>query len=72
VLYSSHVLDAVERVCDRVIVLHRGAIVADDSIARLRTLLSQSSLEGVFAELVIRDDPAQIARHVADVAAMGA
>ena len=54
ILYSSHILEAVERVCDRVIVLHRGAIVADDSIARLRTLLSRNSLEDVFADLVIR------------------
>ena len=72
ILYSSHILEAVERVCDRVIVLHRGAIVADDSIARLRTLLSRNSLEDVFAELVIREDPEQLARDLADVSALGA
>jgi ABC-2 type transport system ATP-binding protein len=72
ILYSSHILEVVERVCDRVIVLHKGAMVADDSIERLRTLLSQSSLEGVFAELVIRDDPEQLARNLADVSALGA
>jgi ABC-2 type transport system ATP-binding protein len=72
ILYSSHILEVVERVCDRVIVLHRGTMVADDSIERLRTLLSQSSLEGVFAELVIRDDPEQLARNLADVSALGA
>jgi ABC-2 type transport system ATP-binding protein len=71
ILYSSHILEVVERVCDRVIVLHRGRMVADDSIERLRTLLSRSSLEGVFAELVIRDDPEQLARDLADVAAYG-
>ena len=49
ILYSSHILEVVERVCDRVIVLHKGDVVADDSIERLRTLLSQSSLEGVFS-----------------------
>jgi len=72
ILYSSHILEVVERVCDRVIVLHKGAIVADDSIARLRTLLSQNSLEGVFAELVIRDDPEQLARDLADASALSA
>jgi ABC-2 type transport system ATP-binding protein len=72
ILYSSHILEVVERVCDRVIVLHKGAMVADDSIERLRTLLSQNSLEGVFAELVIRDDPEQLARNLADISAMGA
>jgi ABC-2 type transport system ATP-binding protein len=72
ILYSSHILEVVERVCDRVIVLHKGVVVADDSIERLRTLLSRSSLEGVFSELVIRDDPEQMARDLADVSALSA
>jgi len=72
ILYSSHILEVVEKVCDKVIVLHQGAVVADDSIASLRTLLSRSSLEGVFSQLVIRQDPEQMARDLADVSAMGA
>ena len=72
ILYSSHILEVVERVCDRVIVLHQGAIVADDSIERLRISLSRGSLEGVFSQLVIRDDPEQLARDLADVSALGA
>src|SRR5215204_830265 len=72
ILYSSHILEVVERVCDRVIVLHQGNVVADDSIARLRTLMSSSSLEGVFSQLVIREDPETLARDLADVAATGA
>jgi ABC-2 type transport system ATP-binding protein len=70
ILYSSHILEVVERVCDRVIVLHKGDVVADDSIERLRVLKARSSLEGVFAELVIREDPEQMARDLADVSAM--
>jgi ABC-2 type transport system ATP-binding protein len=72
ILYSSHILDVVERVCDRVIVLYHGGVVADDSIERLRTVLSRSSLEGVFSQLVIREDPEKLARDLADVAALGA
>ena len=72
ILYSSHILEVVERVCSRVIVLHKGAIVADDSVERLQTLMSRSSLEGVFSELVIREDPARIAGDLASVAALGA
>jgi ABC-2 type transport system ATP-binding protein len=72
ILYSSHILDVVERVCDRVIVLHKGNVVADDSIERLRTLLSRTSLEGVFSELVIRENPERLARDLADVSALGA
>lgn len=72
ILYSSHILEVVERVCDKVIVLHKGDVVADDSIERLRTLMSSSSLEGVFSQLVIRDDPEKMAADLADVSAMSA
>ena len=72
ILYSSHILEVVERVCDRVIVLHKGNVVADDSIERLRVLSSSTSLEGVFSQLVIREDPESIARDLADLAATGA
>jgi ABC-2 type transport system ATP-binding protein len=71
ILYSSHILEVVERVCDKVIVLHKGEVVADDSIASLRTLLSRNSLEGVFSQLVIREDPEALARNLSDLSALG-
>ena len=69
VIYSSHVLEAVEKVCGRVIVLHRGKVVADDSVTALRALRSKSSLEDVFAELVSHADPERTARSIADAVA---
>jgi ABC-2 type transport system ATP-binding protein len=72
IVYSSHILEVVERVCSRVIVVHEGEIVADDSVAGLRALMSQSSLEGVFSRLVISVDPEQVARDLAEVTALGA
>jgi ABC-2 type transport system ATP-binding protein len=72
ILYSSHILEVVEKVCDRVIVLHKGVVVADDSIARLRELSSSTSLEAVFSQLVIRDNPETLAQSLADVAGMRA
>jgi len=70
ILYSSHILEVVERVCHRVIVLHKGNVVADDSIERLRALMSHTTLEGVFAELVMREDPEQMARDLVNVSAL--
>jgi ABC-2 type transport system ATP-binding protein len=67
VLYSSHILEAVEKLCMRVIVLHRGRVVADDSVEKLRGLMASNSLEDVFAQLVLRDDPESTARDIADV-----
>jgi ABC-2 type transport system ATP-binding protein len=72
ILYSSHILEVVERVCTRVIVLHDGSVVADDSVDRLQALMSRSSLEGVFSKLVMRVDPEVVARELADTAALGA
>jgi ABC-2 type transport system ATP-binding protein len=67
ILYSSHVLDSVERVCSRVLVLHEGACVASGTPQELRTLLSQDSLERVFAQLVLRQDPERTALDIAEV-----
>jgi ABC-2 type transport system ATP-binding protein len=66
VVYSSHVLEAVEKVCERVIVLHRGRVVADDAVSALRSLRANASLEDVFAELVSHRDPADTAAAIAD------
>ena len=67
VLYSSHILEVVEKLCTRVIVLHRGRIVAQDTVQQLRALMSHQSLEDVFAELVLETNPEQTARDIADV-----
>ncbi len=69
VLYSSHVLEAVEKVCTRVLVLYRGRVVAHDTVGRLRDLMALDSLEQVFTELVIRQDPNQTARDMIGVMA---
>ncbi len=37
VLFSSHILQEVEAICDRVIIINRGNIVADDSLAHLQS-----------------------------------
>ena len=36
VLFSSHILQEVEAICDRVIIIHKGKIVADDRLANLQ------------------------------------
>jgi ABC-2 type transport system ATP-binding protein len=64
ILYSSHVLEVVEKLCSRVIVLYRGRIVANDTVDRLRDLLALDSLEEVFTELVIHENPDDTARAV--------
>jgi len=67
VLFSSHVLEVVEKVCSRVVILHRGRVVANDSIERLRDLMALPTLEDIFAQLVTDRDPDATAREIAAV-----
>ena len=67
VLFSSHELETVERVCSHVVILHRGRVVADDSIERLRTLMAAPTLEEIFSQLTIEQDSEAISREIADL-----
>ena len=51
-LLSSHELETVERLCSHVVILHRGSVVADDSIARLRAMMELPTLEGMSRNLL--------------------
>jgi len=51
IVYCSHILDVVERVCDRVIIIHQGAVVADGTVEALKAQAGESSLERVFNRL---------------------
>jgi ABC-2 type transport system ATP-binding protein len=70
VLYSSHVLEVVEKVCHTVLILRKGQVVAYDSVHRLREMMSQSSLEGVFAQLTQPEDTSATARRLLDAVAL--
>jgi ABC-2 type transport system ATP-binding protein len=70
ILYSSHVLEVVERVCNTVLILRKGQVVAHDSVAHLRELMSKSTLEGVFAQLTEPEDTDAIAHRILDVVAV--
>jgi ABC-2 type transport system ATP-binding protein len=70
ILYSSHVLEVVEKVCNTVLILRKGQVVAHDSVAHLRELMSKSSLEGVFAQLTQPEDTDAIAHRILDVVAV--
>ena len=65
VLYTSHVLDVVERVCDRMAVLSEGKLTAVGTLDDLRERAgSDGSLEEVFASLAAGGDPVAQARKI--------
>ena len=67
ILFSSHELETAERIASHVVILHKGKIVADDSMERLRTLSSLPTLEGIFSELTIAQDAGAVSRQIADL-----
>jgi ABC-2 type transport system ATP-binding protein len=68
IVYSSHILDYVERLCADVVVLHRGRIVAAAPVKQLRAMMQrESSLEDIVAQLVTTIDPEGTARDIAEV-----
>jgi ABC-2 type transport system ATP-binding protein len=65
ILYISHVLEVVERVCARVVIIYRGRIMADDSVENLRKLANLPSLEEIFTQIVEQRDLEAVARDIA-------
>ena len=51
VFFSSHVLEVVEKVCDKVAIIDGGKLIASFDIADLRTMKDNKSLEDVFLSL---------------------
>ena len=64
IFYSSHVLDVMEKVCSRVLILRKGRVAADDSIERLRELMDQPTLEGVFTRFTEEDAKRDLANRL--------
>ncbi|HTZ57817.1 MAG TPA: ABC transporter ATP-binding protein [Acidobacteriaceae bacterium] len=67
VLYISHVLEVVEQICSRVVVLGKGKVLADASPSELTGLMKLQNLESVFAQLVQQEDTRTLARELVDV-----
>lgn len=67
VLYISHVLEVVEQICSRVIVISQGHILANAAPSELAQLMQLSSLESVFAQLVKQEDTKAVANEFMEV-----
>lgn len=65
IFYCSHMMDVVEKVSDRIVLINQGAIVANSTIEELRAS-EQGSLEQIFARLTATENTN---RRVSDIAA---
>ncbi len=56
IFYSSHIMDVVEKISDRIIIIDRGDVIADGSIETLRQQAHKGSLENIFTSLTGGDE----------------
>ncbi|MGA3237820.1 MAG: ABC transporter ATP-binding protein [Bryobacteraceae bacterium] len=64
VLFSSHELDTVERVSSHIVILHKGRVVANDSIEQLRAMMSLPTLEEIFSQLAIEQNTQAVTQQI--------
>jgi len=55
VLFSSHILQEVEAICDRVIIIHQGKIIADNNLGQLRQQQTGKYIKVILKEAVTAD-----------------
>jgi ABC-2 type transport system ATP-binding protein len=65
VFLSTHILEIAERMCDRVVIIDKGAIVASGTLAELRSQGREGSLEDIFLSLTGGAEYAAIAEVLA-------
>ncbi len=67
IFYCSHVLEVVEKVCSRLLILRKGQVIASGSTEEVRQRIGETSLENIFLQLVEDRDVALIANNIVDV-----
>jgi ABC-2 type transport system ATP-binding protein len=60
ILFSSHVLEVVERICTRIVIIDKGSSVTDGTPEEIRASTGASSLDEAFARLTGSRDVGQV------------
>jgi sodium transport system ATP-binding protein len=56
VVFSSHSMAEVEKLCDRVVIIHKGKLIEQGTIGELKQKYNNSDLEEVFVNLINRGE----------------
>lgn len=56
IIFSSHIMSEVEKLCDRIAIVHRGQLLALGTLDELRAATGQHYLEDIFVHYVTRTD----------------
>jgi sodium transport system ATP-binding protein len=65
IIFSSHIMREVEKLCDRVAILHRGRMLAEGTLDELREAHQQEDMEELFFQLISQHEPAALAGEAA-------
>lgn len=67
IFYSSHIMEVVEKISDRIILINRGNVVADGTFDQLKVQSKEGSLEEIFNQLTGFNQHKQIANDFVNV-----
>ena len=60
IIFSTHIMREVERLCDRIGIIHRGRILAEGTVDSLTERFGQPDVEELFFDVIRREDPAAV------------
>jgi ABC-2 type transport system ATP-binding protein len=69
ILYCSHVLEVVEKLCSHLLILNKGSVAAHGSVSEVSRMTGLTTLEDSFSHLVKEQDAEQIAHDIVEVMA---
>lgn len=67
IFYSSHIMEVVEKISDRIIVLNNGNIVADGNFEEIKSTNFEGSLEQIFNDLTGFNEHKELADKFVDI-----
>ncbi|MEH7385645.1 ABC transporter ATP-binding protein [Bacillus sp. JJ1521] len=67
IFYSSHIMDVVEKISSRIILLHGGRIAADGTFEELKVQNKEGSLEGIFNQLTGFNEHTELASRFVSI-----
>jgi len=56
VIFSSHIMTEVQRLCDRIAIMNRGTLLAEGTIERLTEIHKEDDLEELFFQLISKSE----------------
>ena len=66
IFFSTHILEIAQTMCDRVIIINKGRIIADAQVSEMRRMRGDQSLEDIFLELTGGRDVDDMVKELED------